>query len=115
VAVAAAAVVVVSLLAGATVAIRQANIARERFDQVRRLANTFVYDVESAARDLPGSIPVRQLITRTALEYLDNLSRNSTRDWALSASWRRRISASVMCRRAQHAQSGRNRRGAGQL
>ncbi|HEV8146926.1 MAG TPA: protein kinase [Bryobacteraceae bacterium] len=83
VAVAAAAVVAVSLLAGATVAVRQANIARERFDQVRRLANTFVYDVESAARDLPGSIRVRQLITKTALEYLDNLSRNSTRDWAL--------------------------------
>src|SRR5207253_2282236 len=41
------------------------------------------FDVEQAARELPGSRPVRQLIARTGLEYLDNLSRSSQRDWEL--------------------------------
>jgi tetratricopeptide (TPR) repeat protein len=73
----------VSLIGTAAVAIREARIARERFQDVRKLATTFVFDVEQAARNLPGSMPVRQLLARTGLEYLRNLSRNSAGDWTL--------------------------------
>jgi len=75
--------VAASLLGGAAVGMRQASIARERFNDVRKLATTFLFDVETAARQLPGALPVRQLITRTGLEYLANLSRSSGNDWAL--------------------------------
>jgi tetratricopeptide (TPR) repeat protein len=70
-------------LGGAAMTWREARIANARFQDVRKLATTFVFDVEQAARDLPGSLPVRQLITRTGVEYLNNLARSSARDWAL--------------------------------
>ena len=75
--------VALALIGSAAVAQYQAHIARERFQQVRKLATTFVFDVEEAARDLPGAMRVRQLIARTGLEYLDNLSRSSANAWDL--------------------------------
>jgi len=72
-----------AVVAGAAISVREARIANERFQDVRKLATTFVFDVEEAASDLPGSLPVRQLITRTGVEYLNNLARGSGGDWAL--------------------------------
>jgi len=72
-----------SLVAGTGVALYQAHLAQERYLEVRQLASTFVFDVEAATRDLPGSTRVRQLIARTGLEYLDRLARSSARDWNL--------------------------------
>ena len=69
-----------AVLAGAAISWREARIANERFQDVRKLATTFVFDVEEAARDLPGSLPVRQVITRTGVEYLNNLARSSAGD-----------------------------------
>jgi serine/threonine protein kinase/tetratricopeptide (TPR) repeat protein len=77
------ALVATSLIGGAAVGMREARIARQRSDDVRKLATTFLFDVEAAARQLPGAMPVRQLLTRTGLEYLANLSRSSGNDWAL--------------------------------
>ncbi len=86
-------VVGISLLAGTLVTMHQARIAKQRFEQVRRLASTFVFDVDSAAKDLPGSIPLRRLIVKTGLEYLDNLALSSSGDVdlqrELSAAYRR--------------------------
>jgi len=83
VAVALTTLVAVSLVGGAAIGMRQARIAQERFQDVRTLATRFVFDVEEAVRELPGSLRVRQLIARTGLEYLGNLSRSSGNDWAL--------------------------------
>jgi len=83
VAVAFAGVAAGSLIAGTGVALYQANLAQERYLEVRQLASTFVFDVEAATRDLPGSTPVRRLIARTGLEYLDRLASSSARDWEL--------------------------------
>jgi serine/threonine protein kinase/tetratricopeptide (TPR) repeat protein len=83
VAVALTSVTTASLIAATGAALYQAHIAQERYLEVRGIASTFVFDVEAAVRDLPGSMRVRQLITRTGLEYLDKLSRNSARDWDL--------------------------------
>lgn len=77
------AVAALAVLAGAFVAGRQALIAHQRFQDVRKLATTFVFDVEDAVRPLPGSTRVRQLIARTGVEYLNSLSRSSARDWDL--------------------------------
>jgi tetratricopeptide (TPR) repeat protein len=75
--------VAASLIAGAFISIREARIATQHGEDVRTLATTFVFDVEKAARELPGSLALRQLITRTSLEHLGNLSRSSANDWAL--------------------------------
>ena len=72
-----------SITVGAVVTAREAWVARQRFDDVRKLAATFVFDVEAAARALPGSLGLRKLIVHTGLEYLDNLARSSSRDWDL--------------------------------
>ena len=72
-----------SLVAGAAVSWHQARLAGARFQQVRRLAGTFLFDVEAAVRPLPGSRHVRQLIARTGWEYLDSLAQNVGGDLTL--------------------------------
>lgn len=48
--------------------------ADRRFDQVRSLAKTFMYDFHDEIVTLEGSIPARELLVTTALKYLDNLA-----------------------------------------
>ena len=73
----------VAVVAGASVAWQETLVARQRFQDVRKLATTFVFDVEDSIRPLPGSTHARELITRTAVAYLTGLSNSSSRDWAL--------------------------------
>lgn len=85
--VAAGALVAVALLAGIVAATREARIAeRQRaraerhFASVRQLANTFMFQVQDAIRDLPGATAARELLARTALEYLDTLAKEAAQD-----------------------------------
>jgi tetratricopeptide (TPR) repeat protein len=79
------------LLAGATVtAVHQARVAQaervaaeERFEEVRALANSFLFEFHDAIKDLPGATPARQLVVRRALEYLEKLSRVRSNDPSL--------------------------------
>ena len=77
--IAAAAAVAISLGAGTAVSLAQASVARQRFQQVRRLAGRFIELHDDVAR-LPGSTQVRAKMVATALDYLDNLSRSAGRD-----------------------------------
>ena len=79
-AVVAGAAIILSLAGGIVVALREARTANQNLLQVRRLANTFVFDVHDAVRDLPGSIRARKLIVETGLQYLDRLAKNSRGD-----------------------------------
>lgn len=88
----AAALVAVSLIAGAAVAIQQARIAQEnaaraerRFAQVRTLAKTLLFDLDAKIQNLPGSAPARESLVKTSLEYLDSLSKESSGDPTLQA------------------------------
>jgi tetratricopeptide (TPR) repeat protein len=79
--VAAEAVMFASLVTGLGVALWQAQAARRErdrathhFEQVRRLAQIFLFDVHDRIRDLPEATPARELLVRTGLEYLDALS-----------------------------------------
>ena len=74
--------VALSLAAGTAVALYQANVARQRFQQVRTLANRFIELHDDVAR-LPGSTKVREKMVATALDYLDNLSKSAGRDAVL--------------------------------
>jgi len=73
----AAAVVLVTLLAGITMTIREKRKAERRFNDVRELANSFVFELNDAIENLPGSTPARVLLVKRALKYLDSLVRES--------------------------------------
>ncbi len=83
-AVGAAALVAASLVAGligtawqARKAAQARETAERRFEDVRGLAHSLVFEFHDAIRDLPGSTPARELLIRRAVEYLDRLSADS--------------------------------------
>ncbi len=85
-----AALVVLSLVGGILATARQARIAEaeharaeRRFEDVRKLASSFLFEFHDSIRNLPGSTPARELIVRRALEYLGTLAKESSGDRAL--------------------------------
>jgi eukaryotic-like serine/threonine-protein kinase len=54
--------------------------AERRFNDVRKLANSLLFDIHDSVKDLPGSTPARKLIVQNALQYLDGLARESQGD-----------------------------------
>jgi eukaryotic-like serine/threonine-protein kinase len=89
-AVAAAGLVAVSLVGGILATSRQARIAEEnrrraerRFEDVRKLANSFLFEFHDAIKDLPGATPAREMVARRALEYLDSLAAEAHADPSL--------------------------------
>jgi serine/threonine protein kinase len=81
--VAAATVVVFVLVAGIVVTMREARVAQRRFDDVRALANSLIFDVHDSIKDLPGSTPARKIIVDRALQYLNVLAHESAGDRGL--------------------------------
>jgi serine/threonine protein kinase len=63
----------------------QRQVAERRFDQVRQLANTFMFDFHDAIQKLDGSLPARTLVVENALEYLDGLAKDAGDDPGLLA------------------------------
>ena len=51
--------------------------AERRFNDVRSLANSLLFDVYDSIQDLPGSTPARRIVADRALHYLDTLSQES--------------------------------------
>jgi tetratricopeptide (TPR) repeat protein len=47
--------------------------ATRRFNDLRQLAGSFLFEFHDAIRNLPGSTPARALIVKRGLEYLDKL------------------------------------------
>ncbi|MGI8493954.1 MAG: protein kinase domain-containing protein [Pyrinomonadaceae bacterium] len=54
--------------------------AEKRFNDVRTLANSFLFEFSPKIENLPGSMPARELLVTRALEYLDNLSQEAADD-----------------------------------
>lgn len=80
--------VVILLLSGvavwqAVVATRERTRADARFRQVRKLANSLLFEYHDGIERLPGSTAVREKMVKDALEYLDNLSAESDDDASL--------------------------------
>jgi serine/threonine protein kinase len=82
-AVAAAVLVIASLTGGMVTTTWQARRADRRFNDVRRLAHSFLFEFDEKIRDLAGSTPARQLIVARALEYLRSLSQEAGGDVSL--------------------------------
>ena len=90
VAVTAAALLLLTLVIGIATTAWQARVARaeraraeRRFNQVRQLANSFVFEVHDAVANLPGSTPARSLIVQRGLNYLDSLAEDAANDRGL--------------------------------
>ncbi|MBX3716713.1 MAG: serine/threonine protein kinase [Burkholderiales bacterium] len=79
-AIAMSAAVVAALSAGLVVAESQRARAERHFAEVRKLANTFIFDVHGAIEKLPGSLAARQMLVKTSLDYLDSLARETGGD-----------------------------------
>lgn len=88
--VAAAVIVLLTLVSATVITSWQARVARRerdkaerRFNQVRKLAKSVLFEYHDGIEKLPGSTAVREKMVKDALEYLDNLSAESTGDLAL--------------------------------
>jgi hypothetical protein len=73
------------LVAGITVSTVQARRAERRFEQVRELANTFLFQFYDQVTPLAGSTAVRASIVETARKYLDGLAAEAGNDRGLVA------------------------------
>jgi eukaryotic-like serine/threonine-protein kinase len=88
--VAATAVMIVLLIAGVVGTSWQARVARaeraraqQQFNDVRKLATSFLFEFNSSIQNLPGATPARKLLVQRALEYLSKLAQQSQGDRSL--------------------------------
>lgn len=81
--VAAACLILVTLLSGLAATLYQRNKAQRRFNDVRQLANSFLFEFHDAIENLSGSTPARKLLVSRAVEYLDKLAEDAGDDPAL--------------------------------
>ena len=72
-----------TLIAALLITVREARIAQRRFNDVRNLANSLIFDVHDSIKDLPGSTPARKIIVDRALQYLNALNQESGNDLSL--------------------------------
>jgi non-specific serine/threonine protein kinase/serine/threonine-protein kinase len=75
---------VAALVAGLGISIWQASVARhqravaeQRYELVRSLANTLIFDVHDAVEKLPGGAPVREMVLNKAVGFLDKLAKDA--------------------------------------
>jgi serine/threonine protein kinase/tetratricopeptide (TPR) repeat protein len=88
--VAAGIIVLLTLVVGLAVTVHETLIARaervkaeQRFNDVRKLANSLLFEVHDAIQTLPGATPARKLIVDRALQYLDALAKEAKGDLSL--------------------------------
>ncbi|MEQ1764796.1 MAG: protein kinase [Pyrinomonadaceae bacterium] len=87
IAVASAAIVSITLIAALGVSLWQARIAREerdraqrRFEDVRKLSNSLLFEITPKIEQLPGTTEAREILVNRASEYLDSLASESQDD-----------------------------------
>lgn len=83
---------ILSLVAGiitttwqSVVAGRQRDRAEKRFQDVRRLSSSLLFEITPKIERLPGSTEAREIVVTRALEYLDSLSVESQNDLSLQS------------------------------
>jgi serine/threonine protein kinase len=79
----AAAAVILTLAGGAVAFAWEARIAERRFSLARQLANVLLFDIHDKVQAMPGAIDLRETISARSVEYLDALSKEAGRNYAL--------------------------------
>jgi tetratricopeptide (TPR) repeat protein len=109
--------VLIALAAGIGATVRAARIARQqaqiaqseraraekRFNDVRKLANSLIFEIHDSIQDLPGATPSRKLLLDRAVEYLDKLSTDTAGDVDLQRelAWGYQRLSAVQCDTSQ--------------
>jgi serine/threonine protein kinase/tetratricopeptide (TPR) repeat protein len=82
---AATAAVATLIVVGAVAIVREARIARmqearaeRRFNDVRKLANSLLFDIHDKIQNLPGATDARKALVDDALQYLDSLAQEAS-------------------------------------
>jgi len=78
-----AAVVLLTISVAVADAIREGQRANRRFQDVRQMANSFLFEFHDAIANLPGSTPARELVVTRALQYLAKLESEAGADIGL--------------------------------
>ena len=80
------------LVAATAFSLRQATLAEQerqraerRFNDVRRIANVVLFDLNDSLANISGTLAVRELLVENALRYLDDLARETGREPELLA------------------------------
>jgi eukaryotic-like serine/threonine-protein kinase len=73
-------VMAATLMTGVAAVHSEAVRAQRRFQQVRKLADTIIFDLHDEIASLPGATKARQLLVKTAVEYLDSLAVEARND-----------------------------------
>ena len=75
------------ILAGGVAIVREARIARveqaraeQRFQSLRKLTNSLLFEFHDSIENLPGSTAARELVVRRALEYLEQIESEGHND-----------------------------------
>jgi non-specific serine/threonine protein kinase/serine/threonine-protein kinase len=76
-AVAAGALLVLSLVAGVTTTLWQARRAQRRFDEARRLIHTVIFDIQPKMGAISGTTALRKDLIESTLQYLEALTRDA--------------------------------------
>jgi serine/threonine protein kinase len=86
----AATLVALSITAGMGATLWEAHVARmerarseSRFNDVRQLADSLIFELHDAIQQLPGSTAARKLLIDRGLHYLDTLAKESSDDLSL--------------------------------
>ena len=84
--------VFIAIIAGVIATVWQGRVAQaerakaeQRFNDVRKLANSYLFDVYPEIENLEGSLKAREKILTNALEYLDRLSSEAAGDHELQS------------------------------
>ncbi len=82
--------VAATLLAALGITLREARIARadraraeSRFNDVRELSNTLLFQIDDSIRNVPGTTQAQELVVGSAQRYLDRLAREAGNDPSL--------------------------------
>ena len=75
---------VVMLTASTVLLWRQVQATQSRFEQVRQLSNSFLFEFHDEIAGLPGSTKARKLVVEKGLQYLEALAKDSANDSQLA-------------------------------
>ncbi len=77
-------VLMLILAIGAGATLREAGVAARRFNDVREMASSSLFELDDAIQDVPGSGAARRLLVRRGVEYLDAIARERSGDAGLT-------------------------------
>ncbi len=77
---AASSLIIASLATGITLALAASRRAERRFNELQLLSHAVMFDIYDAITPLPGAVKAREVVVKTAIQYLDGLAKDAGDD-----------------------------------